>query len=88
MSEEARHDIRITGRKLVEVTGIDSVESFDASAFVLTTQAGPLHIRGTSLHMKQLDLQSGVVVIEGVVSSLEYVSEQNKKRRLTGRLLR
>lgn len=88
MSSEANHDIRITGRKQVEVTGISSVESFDANAFVLTTAAGPLHIQGTNLHMKHLDLQAGVVVIEGTLVALEYAAQRGKKRRLVGRILR
>ncbi|WDL98985.1 sporulation protein YabP [Alicyclobacillus sp. ALC3] len=88
MSDETTHDIHISGRKQVEVTGISSVDSFDANSFVLTTKTGPLHIRGAGLHMRHLDLQTGVVIIEGTVSGLEYASEQNKRRRLTGRLLR
>lgn len=88
MSSTDDHDIRITGRKLVEVTGISSVESFDVNAFVLTTNAGPLQIHGSNLHMKHLDLQAGVVVIEGAVAALDYTSADGKKRRLVGRLLR
>lgn len=75
-------------RSQLEVTGISSVDSFDANAFALTTADGPLFIRGSGLHMKHLDLQSGVVVIEGTVTSLEYAPPNNKKRHLTGRLLR
>lgn len=88
MSDEMGHDIHISARKQCEVTGISSVDSFDASTFALTTKAGPLNIRGTDLHMKHLDLQTGVVIIEGTVTALEYTADQHKKRRITGRLLR
>lgn len=88
MQSGAEHDVTMRGRKSLEVTGVSSVESFDVNEFFLKTTAGPLHILGANLHMKHLDLDAGVVMIEGTVSSLNYVSEQTKKKRLVGRLLR
>jgi sporulation protein YabP len=64
------------------------VESFDTSAFSLITCAGPLTIQGSNLHMKHLDLQTGVVVIEGTVTSLSYTVPKDKKRKLSGALFR
>ncbi|MBX5437518.1 MAG: sporulation protein YabP [Alicyclobacillaceae bacterium] len=83
-----QHDIAIKGRKVIEVTGVSSVESFDVREFTLTTVAGPLQIRGTNLHMKHLDLQVGVVHIEGTVSSLEYLAERPGKKRIAAKWLR
>lgn len=77
------HDISIQGRKRVEVTGVSSVESFDVTQFALITSGGPLSIRGANLHMLHLDLQEGVVVIEGTVSSLDYTSVEKGKKRST-----
>lgn len=82
------HDITVKGRKLIEVTGVSSVESFDVTVFSLVTSGGPLLIQGANLHMKHLDLQSGVVMIEGTVNSMTYVTENAKKKRLVGRLMR
>ncbi|GMA50522.1 hypothetical protein GCM10025857_18790 [Alicyclobacillus contaminans] len=85
---KAAHDLHILGRKSVEVTGVASVESFDTTAFTLITNEGPLSIQGRDLHMKHLDLQSGVVIIEGTVTSLSYIAPKEKKRRLSGALFR
>lgn len=82
------HDITIKGRKSIEVTGVASVESFDVHEFTLITSAGPLRIQGTNLHMKHLDLQSGVVIIEGTLTNLAYVADGGKKNRLAGKLFR
>jgi sporulation protein YabP len=88
MVNRTEHDIQVKGRKLIEVTGVSSVESFDVMAFALVTSGGPLLIQGANLHMKHLDLETGVVVIEGTVNSMTYVTENTKKKRLVGRLLR
>ncbi len=87
MLSSDQHDLSIKGRKVVEVTGVSSVESFDVTAFSLVTSGGPLTIHGSGLHMKHLDLQTGVVIIEGTVASVAYVNEQ-KKKPLTQRLFR
>jgi len=89
MASPEGHDISIYGRKKVEVTGVSSVESFDVNEFALITSGGPLSIQGTNLHMKHLDLQEGVVIIEGTVSSLDYTSENKpKKKSFVKRILR
>jgi sporulation protein YabP len=82
------HDIHIRGRKAIEVTGVSSVESFDVNEFSLMTSAGPLALHGNNLHMKHLDLQTGVVIIEGTVTRIEYVAERARKKKLTGKLFR
>jgi len=82
------HNISVKGRKVVEVTGVASVESFDVQEFSLVTSAGPLKIQGTNLHMKHLDLQAGVVLIEGTLTSLVYVVDGAKKKRIATRLFR
>ncbi|RIV21763.1 sporulation protein YabP [Alicyclobacillaceae bacterium I2511] len=87
MQPPEQHDLTIKDRKVVEVSGVASVESFDATAFALVTSGGPLIIQGSGLHMKHLDLQTGVVIIEGTVASVAYGQEQ-KKKHLTQRLFR
>lgn len=82
------HDVHILSRKHIEVTGVSSVESFDVTEFSLITNAGPLSIKGTNLHMKHLDLESGVVEIEGTVMSMNYVTERDKNKNFVKRILR
>lgn len=72
----------------MEVTGVSSVESFDVTQFSLVTSGGPLRIEGSNLHMKHLDLEQGVVVIEGTLSSLAYVTDAAKKKKFTRNLFR
>lgn len=88
MTTTEQHDISMKGRKFVEVTGVSSVESFDVTEFSLITSGGPLRIAGTNLHMKHLDLEQGVVVIEGTLSSLAYVTDVAKKKKFARKLFR
>lgn len=89
MTPSDGHDVSIRERKKVEVTGVSSVESFDITQFTLVTSGGPLLIRGSNLHMKHLDLEQGIVIIEGTLSSLDYTADnKGKKKSLAHRLFR
>jgi sporulation protein YabP len=52
------------------------VESFDNEEFLLETSMGFLAIRGYNLKMKNLNLEQGLVSIEGKVYDLVYLDQQ------------
>lgn len=79
------HDVRLTGRRELEITGVTRVETFDVNAFELATSEGGLYIEGDALHMKRFDVEAGIVRIEGKITSLAY-ADDGKRRNPFGRL--
>ena len=71
------HDVIMRGRKLLDITGVKQVESFDNEEFILETVMGFLSIRGQNLQMKNLDVEKGIVSIKGKVFDLVYVDDQS-----------
>jgi sporulation protein YabP len=67
------HDIKMHNRNKMEITGVVNVESFDNEEFLLETECGFLAIRGQNLHMKNLNVEDGLVSIEGLVMDMAYV---------------
>ena len=53
------HDVIMRGRKLLEITGVKQVESFDNEEFLLETSMGFLAIKGQNLQMKNLGCRKG-----------------------------
>ncbi|WP_408008884.1 sporulation protein YabP [Pseudalkalibacillus sp. A8] len=70
------HDIKMRGRKSLDITGVKQVESFDNEEFLLETSMGFLAVRGYNLKMKNLNLEQGLVSIEGKVFDLVYLDQQ------------
>ncbi|WP_438448964.1 sporulation protein YabP [Gorillibacterium sp. sgz5001074] len=68
-----RQEVKMLNRKLLEISGVLNVESFDSEEFLLETEMGFLAIRGVNLHIKNLNLEQGLVAIEGLVNELAYV---------------
>ncbi|NHN35070.1 sporulation protein YabP [Paenibacillus agricola] len=85
-----RQEIKMLNRKLLEVTGVMNVESFDSEEFSLETENGFLMIKGQNLHIKNLSLEQGLVVIEGLVNALIYVdaNSQGKSKGIWGKLFK
>ncbi len=69
------HDVVMRGRRVLEITGVKQVESFDNEEFLLETVMGFLSIRGQNLQMKNLDVDKGIVSIKGRIFDLVYVDE-------------
>ncbi|QQZ09501.1 sporulation protein YabP [Heyndrickxia vini] len=74
------HDVMMRGRKLLDITGVKQVESFDNEEFLLETVMGFLSIRGQNLQMKNLDVDKGIVSIKGKVFDLVYLDDHHGEK--------
>ncbi|MDF2787223.1 MAG: spore coat protein [Neobacillus sp.] len=74
------HDVIMRGRKLLDITGVKQVESFDNEEFLLETSMGFLAIKGQNLQMKNLDVEKGIVSIKGKIFDLVYLDEQHGEK--------
>ena len=70
-------DIVMRGRRLLDITGVKQVESFDNEEFLLETVMGFLAVRGQNLQMKNLDVDKGVVSIKGKIMEIIYLDDQH-----------
>ena len=85
-----KQEIKMLNRKLLEISGVTKVESFNSMQFLLETECGPLKIKGQNLHIKNLSLEQGLVAIEGVIDELAYVetNAQNGSKGFLGKLFK
>ncbi|MGQ0420438.1 sporulation protein YabP [Bacillus sp. HC-Mk] len=68
------------GRRIIDITGVKQVESFDSEEFLLETVMGFLTIRGQNLQMKNLDVEKGIVSIKGKVNEMLYIDENQGEK--------
>lgn len=85
-----RQEIKMLNRKLLELSGVLNVESFDSEEFLLETECGYMMIKGQNLHIKNLNLEQGLVAIEGLVNELAYLdgNSQAKTKGIFGKLFK
>ncbi|HYH01715.1 MAG TPA: sporulation protein YabP [Bacillota bacterium] len=75
-----QHQLNMTNRNLLGVDGVVNMASYDNEKVILETSAGVLEIKGEKLHIQQLNLEQGKVVLDGEITALAYSSENAGKR--------
>ena len=67
------HTLMSENRESLEVTAVTDVTSFDESSVLIVLEEGALSIRGRSLRITQLDLDTGRAALSGEIVSLTYM---------------
>ena len=69
------HNLIMSNCEKMNLSGVFDVESFDDKTVVCYTDFGKLVIRGDSLHVDNMNVDSGDMEITGRVRSLFYADE-------------
>lgn len=73
------YQLVLNNREILKANGVTEVESFDEKQVIASSKLGPLVIKGERLHITQLNLEEGQLMIEGVISSIQYVEDKQAK---------
>ena len=71
-------NVILEDRRLLTVSGVSDVDSFDEETIVVYTDIGLLTIHGRSLHINRLSVEVGELAVEGEIDSLVYSDAQQK----------
>ena len=70
-----KNNLSLTDRRELLVTGVKNIESFDSEEFLIETNLGFLHIKGTGLTLDKMDNENNELIIKGQINSLSYGKE-------------
>ena len=79
-----QHHLTMNNRAALDIAGVKQVESFDNEEFLLETTMGYLAISGQNLHMKNLDVNQGVVSIQGKIDDIRYLDDHTSTEKSKG----
>jgi len=79
VADEA-HQLTLNNRRLLAIDGVTNLGSYEEDLLILETVAGVLEIKGGHLHVQQLNIDQGRVVIDGDICSLVYTDQDMVKR--------
>lgn len=74
----SEHHISLRNRKRMDVTAVKAMERFDTEEFFVRTGQGFLTIKGTDLRIVHLDVDKGMLSLEGLVESVHYNEDGGK----------
>lgn len=74
------HQITLNNRNLLAIDGVTNLGSYEEDLLILETVVGVLEIKGEHLHVQQLNIDQGRVVIDGDICSLVYTDQDFVKK--------
>ncbi len=72
---QMHHSVAIDDRAHLRCSGVTDVDSYDEHTVCAKTVCGILTIEGDGLHVKQLALETGELILDGTVRALYYTDE-------------
>ncbi len=74
------HTCHIDARRHMEIKGVTDVPGFDEESITLCTTDGNMEITGSELHIKVLDLEGGIVTLDGHIDGVSYYSDASEEK--------
>ena len=74
-------NVILENRKKLTMTGIKDVLSFDDEVVVVESELGLINIKGNDLRVNKISVESGDVIVEGVIRAVEYADKDFSPRQ-------
>jgi sporulation protein YabP len=75
------HELKITDRREILLTGIKKITSFDSEEFLMESNMGVILLKGSGLEILKLDTHDGNVKIKGKINSFSYLDAETKENK-------
>ena len=75
MSDEfgrTKHTLTLENREVMSVTGIKDVGAFNEEEICASSDCGEIIIKGNSLHVDELNLDTGILKVSGKIGAFVY----------------
>lgn len=82
------HNLVLEDRRMLTVSGVSDVDSFDEETVIVFTDLGELTVRGKNLHINRLSVEVGELSVEGEIAALIYSDETPKNNGFFSRVFR
>lgn len=82
MDEKAVQSLLLENKEILNVTGVESVDSFNDETVILLTSKGKLTIKGQKLNISKLNVEEGKLIVKGIIDTLMY-SEHDQKEKVS-----
>ena len=73
------HELKISDRREIFLSGIKKITSFDNEEFLMESNMGIILLKGSGLEILKLDTHDGNVKIKGKINSFTYLDGENKQ---------
>ncbi|MCL2311898.1 MAG: sporulation protein YabP [Firmicutes bacterium] len=73
---KSSHILTIDNRKILRLTGVNEVGSFDDRYVIVVTNLGKIKICGSNLKIDKICIENGQLELSGKIDSLNYLNKK------------
>ena len=84
INSNAIQNLILENRRKLSVSGVLDVLSFDDQIVIIETELGLLTIKGETLRINKLSIDTSEVIVEGQIDSISYSSKELNKKSNEG----
>ena len=70
-------NVTIENRERISLSGIVRMDSFDDGEVAARCESSSVTVYGQGLHITRLDLENGILIVDGFISGVEYADAEN-----------
>ena len=70
--------LTLVNRKILNLTGIERVVGISDSELLVEVDGVALSVQGSNMEVKKLDVESGILEIEGLINNIKYFDKKQK----------
>ncbi|MBR6815994.1 MAG: sporulation protein YabP [Clostridia bacterium] len=84
--DQKEHKVVLDARQRISISGVEDVDSFNENEVIFLTNMGMMTVLGEDLHIARLDLEAGMLVVEGGIQALDYSDHAEQRAEKSGLL--
>ena len=79
---KVQENLSLTNRKVLKMDGVSEIISSSETGLYIKLSNTSLSITGQNMHITKLDVNSGILEVEGLIDSIKYGKSANIFKRL------
>lgn len=82
------HKVVLNNRSNLSITGIDRVYSANDTLLSLEVNGSNLIVEGKDMQVIKLDIEAGLLEVDGLINKINYANGKKNARHLLGRIFK
>ncbi len=80
VKSQHNHIVHIDNRERIDITGVTKVDTFNEDDVILHTVMGVINVKGKNMKVNKLNVDTGDMLIEGMIYSIHYLSKDKENK--------
>lgn len=83
MDEKTVQSLYLENKEILNITGVEGVDSFNDETVMLITTKGKLTVKGEKLNISKLNVEEGKLMVKGTINSIAFSEYEGQREKVS-----